>query len=131
MKCDMKTLPAVLMLVLLLVVSFFSSEGTLICFGKDGHMAIEFADACNGSGFGLQHAGQENDSCGLCKDVQFLSSPVYTKNASHHTLTLPLLSLSLVAPPLSLKEYSKQHINLPEYSHHKILASLHSVVLLI
>jgi len=35
------------------------------------------------------------------------------------------------SPSLPLKEYSSNHINLPEYSHEKILASLHSVILLI
>ncbi len=130
-KPHLKTLPAAFMLVLFLVVSFFGSEGTLLCFGKDGHVAIEFADACNGSGFGLQHAGMESDACGPCKDVQFLSSPAYTRNASHNTQTLPLISSSSMSPSLPLKEYSQKHINLPQYSHHKALASLHSVVLLI
>ena len=90
----LKTLPAAFMLVLFLVVSFFGSEGTLLCFGKDGHMAIEFVDVHNGSGFGSQLAGMENDACGPCKDVQFLSSPAYTRNASQNTQTLPLISSS-------------------------------------
>ena len=126
-----KTLPAAFMLVLFLVVSFFGSEGTLLCFGKDGHMAIEFVDAHNGSGFGSQLAGMENDACGPCKDVQFLSSPAYTRNASHNTQTLSLMSSSPISPSLPSKEYPDKYINLPQYSHHKTLASLHSVVLLI
>ena len=130
-ELHLKTLPAAFMLVLFLVVSFFGSEGTLLCFGKDGHMAIEFVDVHNGSGFGAQLEGMENDACGPCKDVKFLSSPVYTRNVSYNPQTPPLISLSSISPSLPLKEYSKNHINLPQYSHHKALASLHSVVLLI
>lgn len=127
----LKTLPAGIMLVLFLVVSFLGSEGTLICFGEDGHVAIELADACSRSGIGLQYAGLEYDSCGPCKDVQFLSHPAYTRNASHNMQSLPLISSSLISPLLPLKEYSKNYNNLPQYSHHKALASLHSVILLI
>ena len=127
----LKIFPAAFMLLLLLIVSFFGSEGTLLCFGKDGHMAIEFVDVHNGSGFGAQLAGMENDACGHCKDVQFLSSPAYTRNVSHNTQTIPLISSSSMFPSLPLKEYSKKRINLPEYSHYKTLASLHSVILLI
>lgn len=126
-----KALPAAFMLVLFLVASFFGSEGTLLCFGKDGHVAIEFVDACNGSGFGSHLAEIESDACGPCKDIQFLSSPVHTNNVSHYTQTLSLNSLSPIAPPLPLKEYSDKHPNLPESLHHKTLASLHSVILLI
>jgi len=125
----MKTFPAAFMLLLFLVVSFVGSEGTLICFGEDGHVAIEFADACNGSGFGLQHEGMESDACGTCKDVQFLCSPAYTRNASHNVQTLP--PMFTMSSSLSSKEYPNKPVNPPEYSHHKTLASLHSVVLLI
>ena len=130
-ELHLKTLPALFMLLLFLVVSFFGSEGTLLCFGKDGHMAIEFVDVHNGSGFGAQLEGMENDACGPCKDVKFLSSPVYTRNVSYNAQTPPLISSSSISPSLPLKEYSKNHIYLPQYSHHKALASLHSVVLLI
>lgn len=126
-----KTLPAAFMLVLFLIVSFFASEGMLLCLGEDGHVAIEFVDIHNGSGFGAQLAGMENNDCGPCKDVQFLSSPVYTRDALHNTQTPPLTSLSSMTPSLPSKEYFVKHVNLPQYSHHKTLATLHSVVLLI
>jgi hypothetical protein len=127
----LKTFAAACMLVLFLVVSFVSSEGTLLCFGKDGHVAVEFVDACNGSDLGSQLAGMESDACGPCKDVQFLSSPAYTRNVSHHTQALSPISSSPVSPSLPLKLYSNKHINPPEYSHDTTLASLHSVILLI
>jgi hypothetical protein len=126
-----KALQSSFMLSLFLVVSFFGSEGTLLCFGKDGHMAIEFVEAHEGSEFGAQLAGMENDDCGPCNDVQFLSSPAYTRNPSQNTQTLPLTSLSSITPSLPSQEYSNKRINLPQHSHHKTLASLHSVVLLI
>jgi hypothetical protein len=127
----LKVFRTAFMLVLFLVVSFFGSEGTLLCFGKDGHVAVEFVDACNGSGFGSQLAGMESDACGPCTDVQFLSSPAYTAHVSHHTQALPLISSSPVSPSLPRKEYSHKHINPPEYFHDTTLASLHSVILLI
>lgn len=62
------------MLVLFLVLSFLGSDGTLLCFGKDGHVAVEFVDACNGAGLGSEVAETESDACGPCTDVQFQSS---------------------------------------------------------
>jgi len=120
-----------LVLVVYMLVAALSVEGSVLCFGGDGHVAVEFVGACNGSGFGSQLAGMESDSCGPCKDVQFFSSPAYTRNASHDTQTFPLISLSLVSLSLPLKACSRQHINLPEYPHDTTLASLHSVILLI
>ncbi|MGC2062511.1 MAG: hypothetical protein WA610_06000 [Thermodesulfovibrionales bacterium] len=117
---------------LFLIASFFGSEGTLICFGKDGHVAIEFVDVCNGSNFGSQFADSEkSDACGPCQDVQFLGSPAYTNNASHDTQTFRLIFSS--APLSSLprgKSSGKFVVPLPS-SHQKILAGLHSVILLI
>jgi hypothetical protein len=130
-KPRIKALPAACMLVLFLFVSFFGSEGTLLCFGKDGHMAIEFVEVHDSSGFGAQLGGTESDACGPCKDVQFLSSPAYTRNASHNTQSLPLMSASPMSLSLPSNEYLSNDINSPQYLHHKTLASLHSVVLLI
>jgi hypothetical protein len=127
----LKTLPAAFMLVLFLIVSFFGSEGTFLCFGKDGHVAIELVEACNGAGHGLQLAGMESDACGPCKDVQLLSSPACTNSASHYAQTRPLMSPSTMSPSWPSKEYPSKYGNLFEYPHQKVLASLHSVVLLI
>lgn len=115
----------------LLIVSFIGSEGTLLCFGKDGHVAVEFIDACNVSGIRSQLAEMEGDACGPCMDVQFLGSPAYTRNASHNTQILSLISSSPVLSSLPQEEYSNSPVILPVSPHHKTLASLHSVVLLI
>ena len=69
-------LPA-LVLVVYSGVAMLSVEGSVLCFGKDGHVAIEFADACNGSGFGSQLAGMKSDGCGPCKDVKLLGSSAF------------------------------------------------------
>jgi len=126
-----KAILAAFVLFLFLAVSLVSSEGTLLCFGKDGHVAIEFVDACNGSGFGSQLAGMESDACGPCKDVQIVSSPAYTTHISRLTQELPLISSSSLSPLFLLKEYTSKYIDLPEYSNYKTLSSLHSVILLI
>lgn len=130
-KFQTRTSPAAFILVLFLAISFLVSEDTVLCFGKDGHVAVEFVDSCNGVGLGSQLAGGDSDACGPCKDAQFQGSPGYTRNASHNTQTFPLMSSSPMSPSLSSNEYSGKYINLPDYSHHKTLASLHSVVLLI
>ena len=118
-------------LVAYMVVALLSSEGMILCFGKDGHVAIEFVDACNGSGLGSQLAGMESDECGPCRDVKLLSGPAYIKNDSHYTQMLPLVSSTPMSPSLPLKEYSNTHKHLPEYPLHNTLASLHCIVLLI
>ncbi|MBA4373943.1 MAG: hypothetical protein C0402_13925 [Thermodesulfovibrio sp.] len=119
------------MLMLFLMVSFFGAEGTLLCFGKDGHVAMEFVDACNGAWAGSQLEGMDSDACGPCLDIQFLSSPANTTNASHHVNPLPLLSSHQTSLYLRSEENPGRHIYLPQYPHHKSIASLHSVVLLI
>lgn len=127
----LKTFPAAFMLVLFLVVPFLGTEGALLCFGKEGHVAVEFVNTCSGSRLGSQLAEMESDACGPCMDIQFLSNPAYTRNVSHYTQSLPLMSLSLMSPSLPPNEYLIKDINPPQFSHHKALASLHSVVLLI
>jgi len=117
--------------VLFLVMSVFGTEGTLLCFGKDGHVAVEFVDACNGAGSGSQFAETESDACGPCSDIQFLSDPAYTRDVSQHTQTLPLGSSTPGAPSLPSDDYLRSDINPPDYIYHKAFASLHSVVLLI
>lgn len=121
------------MLTLFLGLSVLSYEGALLCFGEDGHMAVEFVDACNGSALGSQVAGAEGDSCGPCKDVQFQSSPAYTNRTLQYTdtQTHTLVSLSRVNPSLSFEEHHNSPVSLPEKPPCKTLASLQSIVLLI
>ena len=116
---------------LFVILSAFSVEGSVLCFGEDGHVAIEFVDACNAKGFGSQHAGAESDACGPCNDVQILTVSAYIKNASHYMQTLRLMSPSLMIASLPSKDYPGWNINLHECSYNKTLVSLHSVVLLI
>lgn len=126
-----KTILTVLALPVYLFLAVIGAEGSLLCFGDDGHVAVEFVDACRGAALESQLGAVEGDACGPCRDVQFLSSPACRNNISHYTQTLPMMSPSPMSPSLPSKEYHSQDINPPEYSHHKTLASLHSVVLLI
>jgi hypothetical protein len=116
---------------LFIILSAFSIEGSVLCFGKDGHVAIEFVDACNGSVFGSKVVGTENDACGPCKDVRFLDSPAFTHNTFHCARTPSVVSSVPTYPSLPSEEYSDNCIILPERSHFKTLTGLQSVVLLI
>lgn len=121
----------ILIVPIFLFLTFFSVEGTLLCFGPDGHIAIEFVDSCNGSDSGSQVAGVEEDACGPCKDIQFLSSPAHTGNSFNYSQTLPMLSSVWVHLSLAAKEYLYNLADLPETPHQKSLASIQSVVILI
>jgi len=129
----LKKLSAVFMLMLFFGLSVLSFESALLCFGKDGHVAIEFVDACSGSDFGSQIASAESDACGPCRDVQFQGSLAYTNRTFHSTATqtLPIVSSAPITPSLSLNDHHNSPINLPEKPFYKTLASLQSVVLLI
>ena len=128
-----KTSPVAFILVLFLVVSLFVSEGMLLCFGKDGHVAIELVDACNCSDFGLQLSDIEGDACGPCKDILLQSSPRFTNRTVYctDTQTLPLIYSSLFTPSPSSKEQYCSSVSLPEKPHNKTLANLQPIVLLI
>jgi hypothetical protein len=126
-------LSAVFMLTLFLGLSAINLEGALLCIGEDGHIAMEFVDACNGSDFNAQVAEAGGDACGPCKDVQFQSSPAYTSRTLHYTdtQTLPLVSSVQPVSTVPLREQHISQISLPEKPPYKTLASLQSVVLLI
>jgi len=126
-----KTLPAAFMPAFFLLVSLLGSEGTLLCFGKDGHVAIEFVNECNGSGNGSQQFGSEGDACGPCNDIRFLSSPAHTNNVSDCRQTFPLLYRSPISVFSTPDKYPGSNINMQGHLDNKQLAGLHSVVLLI
>ena len=117
------------LLPILLIVSFIGSEGTLLCFGKDGHVAIEFVDACSGEGLGSELGETESDACGPCTDVQFQSSTALLNHRSDR-LTLhdqPLTFQSAAAVPSSnfIRE-TETRVSIP---FQKSLVNLSSVVL--
>lgn len=121
------------MLTLFLALSVLSFEGALLCLGEDGHVAIEFVEACNGSNLGSQITEAENDVCGPCNDIQFQSISAYTNRTFNYTAAQPLnlVSLACITPSLPLAERHNSPISLPEKSLDKTLASLKSIVLLI
>ena len=122
---------AVMVIVIYMAVTVLSSGGALLCFGEDGHVAVEFVDACNSSDSGMHLSGAASDACGSCEDVLFQSNPAHTGNASQHALMLPAQVSSAFTPSLPPAGHSHPPVHLPEYCHHKTLSSLHTVILLI
>jgi hypothetical protein len=118
-------------LVVYLLAAAFSVEGSVLCVGEDGHIAIEFVNACGGSESSAQLAGTEGDGCGTCLDVQMVTSPAHTRAVSHFPQSHSVICSTPVSLPALPKEHFKTHGNLPEYSVSPSLASLHSIVLLI
>ncbi|MHB8770500.1 MAG: hypothetical protein ACYC7J_05850 [Syntrophales bacterium] len=60
-------------LFMVLVLSAVGATGTLLCFGQDGHVTIEFAGRCDSAKERLSFANEEQpDTCGPCADVRFL-----------------------------------------------------------
>jgi hypothetical protein len=125
-----KTVAAAFMLLLCLITSFAGAVGTHLCFGEDGHVTVELVDACTVSGLGAQHAGMEDDACGPCQDVTF-SSDAHISSSRCCMQTSPLLSSVPIAPSLPSHDYPVGQVHPSDCSHHKTLASLQSVVLLI
>ncbi len=119
------------MLMLVLAGALAGAEGTLLCFSMDGHVAIEFVDACKGSWPGSQIDTVDTDACGPCHDLQLPGDPACRANASQGTPAPVLISSSAAAASLTVKEQPRHQSDLPDHTHHKTLASLHSVVLLI
>ena len=113
-----------------LILPVFGPEGSLLCFGKDGHVAIEFIDACNASGFSSQLAGmEESDACGPCTDVELQSSPARLNHESS-SLTLhgqPLSFQSVAAVPSA--NFIRETQTRSSIPFQKSLTSLNSVVL--
>lgn len=103
-----KTFSAAIMLFLFLLASFVGAEGTLLCFGKDGHMAVEFVDACNGRGLGSELAGTESDACGTCIDVQFQNSAALSNHrplkVSPHATLFSFQPVPAVQPSSFIRE---------------------------
>jgi len=116
---------------LFIFLSAISVEGTVLCFGEDGHVAIELVDSCNGAGTGSQFTEMEGDDCGPCKDILIISGPAFTGNGLHHMQSIPPVSLNPVPPCLPSKEYLCKYIGPDESPYHLTPAGLHSVVLLI
>ena len=113
----------------LLIVSFIGSEGTLLCFGKDGHVAVEFVDTCNRGELSSELTETESDACGPCTDIQLQSSTALLNHRSDR-LTLhdqPLSFQSVAAVPSSnfIRE-TETRVSIP---FQKSLVNLSSVVL--
>lgn len=120
------------MLLSALFMSFFGSGGIHLCFGEDGHMAVELVDSCIVSGLGAKHTGMKSDACGHCVDVVFSIDAIHATDGPSHAQTNPLMFPAPLTPSLPpLQAYPGEPIHPSDCPHHKVLASLQSVVLLI
>jgi len=112
-----------------LILSVFGPEGSLLCFGKNGHVAIEFIDTCNGSGSGSQIAGGDSDACGPCIDVELQSSTARLNHKSSsltpHGQSLSFQSMAAV-PSSNFIRATEIRASIP---FQKSLTCLNSVVL--
>ena len=124
-----KTFVTATLLPVLLIVSFIGTEGTLLCFGKDGHVAVEFVDACNGGGPGSELADSESDACGPCTDVQFQNSTALLNHRSDR-LTPDNQPLSFQsAATVASSSFTRNTEARPSIPYQKSHISLSSVVL--
>ncbi len=64
-----------------IILSTFCIGGSLLCFGQDGHVSLEFVQACHGTSANGSHvAFGKSDACGPCADVQFQRIDASLKN---------------------------------------------------
>jgi hypothetical protein len=127
-----RTLLSFLILPAFMLISCFGAESSLLCFGSDGHVAIEFIEACNTQNSEFGHfESDRGDGCGSCKDVQFLKSPAHPTSIFQHANGLPVVTGFVPSIPAPDTASLRQIRLLPRNHQGKTLASLHSVVLLI
>jgi hypothetical protein len=132
-KARSKILLSILILPAYFFLSVLNTEGALLCFGRDGHIAIEFVQACSGrdSGSGFAETDQKN-ACGPCTDVYFTTDSAHLKNNTLNEVS-PCIGLSdnVLMTSVSVDD---AHHNMPARflrPFDKILTNLKSIVLLI
>lgn len=80
--CRHKTLLTFIAIPLYIFIALLGAEGSVLCFGDDGHVAIKFLHLPDGStpvsSFGC---AANDDACGSCVDMTFQGSTVYPKAA--------------------------------------------------
>lgn len=127
-----KVIFAIVFLPLYVLLSVIGAEGSLLCFGDDGHVAIEFVLAYNGSSpLSSVAKSDQDDACGSCIDVEFQSSAARFNHG--------LSSLTPQGQPLSFQavsvvpssDFILETQSRSSIAFQKSLSSLKSVVLLI
>jgi len=127
-----KVIFAIVFLPLYVLLSLIGAEGSLLCFGDDGHVAIELVQACNGSSLLSSVAkAEQDDACGSCIDVEFQSSTARLNHESNsltsHVQPLSFQAVSVVPSSDFIPETQSRS----SIAFQKSLTSLKSVVLLI
>jgi hypothetical protein len=119
-------------LLMTLVMTSGGAAGTLLCFGRDGHVTIEFAGLCDSAKEQFSFAGEEqNDGCGPCADVSFPDRNVIAQKVISPSLIFAIsaTTIFLFTPFLNVPVvFAFRGTSLP---FRNTLAALKSIVLLI
>jgi len=91
--CKHKAILTFIAIPIYFILAVLGVEGSVLCFGDDQHLAIEFVQASNGSGSSSSlGCAAYDDACGSCVDVAFQSSALYPaavlSNLTQHGLHL-------------------------------------------
>ncbi|MFA5180461.1 MAG: hypothetical protein WC405_04015 [Syntrophales bacterium] len=132
-KKRQKAILTIAILPLYLFLFVFGVEGSLVCFGEDGHVAVEFVQSCNSRSADEELAGSaQDDACGPCADVHFLKNAASLKStlqtANTFSTVQGLLPRIFVQPQHDPNDDSPILLLNP---HTENLAKIQSVVLLI
>jgi hypothetical protein len=77
----------------------FIPVGTILCFGGNGHIEIEFIESYKHSAANPLSLSFVEDICGPCFDIPSTDYMSITKNISQHTsLLLPLIAFLFALP---------------------------------
>lgn len=134
MKHGCKKIITVILLLAYILFFAIGTDSSLLCFGSEGHIAVEWVQSCNGKAeFGSSVSPlTPQDECGPCYDVTFLSDPVIQKAPQNHDNNAGVAVASKPAPELSAKSHLTD--NAPRYSNYHPAPSyfaLKTVVILI
>lgn len=121
-----KVLSCVLLLTYIL---FFAvgTDGALLCFGNEGHIAIELVQSCNNSkdlGSSVSPSTQQ-DECGPCSDVTFLTTPTVQRPLQQDVNNTSLVLAITPVPEISAQVHLAN--NESPYSHKHPSPTLHSL----
>lgn len=127
-----KSLSAAICVLVYMLISVTGMSGSVLCFGNDGHVAVEFVQNCNNAN--SRAASVEpasSDNCGPCKDVAFQSSIGFLQNTTRHSPVVFIFIFVTIAFTLSCNKYVKQFLARRFLPPRNSISSLKTVILLI
>jgi hypothetical protein len=119
MKKNIKTLVSWVLILTYVLFFTIGTDGALLCFGDEGHIAIELVQSCNKStdlGSALSPIDQQ-DECGPCSDVTFLTDPTIQRplqqDVNNTSLALAITPVPEISAQVHLvnseSPYSHEH----------------------